>query len=208
MNNKKPNAFFDLDGMKFDTVGAHMEYINQRYGINSIITDYLDNPSLEKVVKKYRPDFAGTRDEVYRDIQKNLLYVIDAHKEIKPFPGMVEVITEVTKKYNLFTVTARPRQGIQVIEYLLETHIPGAIGHVHCVWNHTTDGVIESPKHEFIKSVKGDNVAFFDDAPNEIRKMEGIIKSYLFDPQRHYDGQHKDLAFRAYSWYEIGDILL
>lgn len=58
-----------------------------------------------------------------------------------------------------------------------------------------------------MKSVPGNNIAFFDDTPDEIINMQGIIPSYLFDPT----GKHEtltDIKLRVDSWKKIGELYI
>lgn len=182
---KKQNLFFDLDGMKFDTLPAHVAYINYRYGINTVPSEYIgNNDSLDTLIKKHAPGIDSSWEDIYLDVGQNFHSSIEWHKEVKPMEDMCEVILLLAKKYHkLYTVTARQKSGYHVVKHLLDTHIPGCISDIHCVWDYVKGkGFVEIAKKDFIQSIKGDNIAFFDDSVSEVKKTAQIIPSYLFDP--------------------------
>ena len=204
---KKPYIFFDLDGLKFDTAQIHMDYINKKYEILSVLSDYANNPSLDTVINKYKKNSFVTLGEVYADIADFNASIVH-HENVLPFEGMCEVMPLLAEKYTLSTVTARQKTSLKVIEYLLNKFIPGCISEIHCVWEHKGNGVFEGvSKKEFIESIDSKKVAFFDDSPREILAMENIIPSYLFDPDKIHENI-SGIQNRVYSWKEIGDLLL
>lgn len=207
--NKKPALFCDFDGLKFDTLQIHIEYINQKYGIQTVESDYLNNPDLHLVVNKYLPENEHfTIEYVYKDLGENLIASMDWHKEVKPFEDMPEIMKELVKKYEVVTVTARQKSGLDVIQYLINEHIPGCIENIHCVWKHLPNGKFEEiSKKYFILNYEGEKTGFFDDAPKEILPLQNFIKSYLFDPTGLHDS-NKEIQNRVRSWKEIGDLLL
>lgn len=201
----KPNLFFDFDNTKFNTTPALMLYINQRWNINSIESDYIGkNDDLELVVGKYRTDIEINRNEVYEDLGRDYNKSIVRQKDVPSIKNMRRVIKLLSKKYTLWTVTARQKEGMHVIKYLLDKHIPGCISGIHCVWERKASGIsIETSKKDFIESISGEKVAFIDDSPKEILKMQSIIPSYLFDPSKLHENL-TGINNRIYSWNEIG----
>jgi hypothetical protein len=202
------NIFFDFDGMKFDTLPAHILYINKRYGINTNRSDYMNkNNHLVDIIKKYKPGINLTRDDAYRDIGKNFSSSIEWHKDVKPMPGMCKVIKELSQEFTLWTVTARQKLSIRVIEYLLDKYLLDCINGIHCVWSPTENGNFkEFSKKKFIQSVPGYNIAFFDDSLNEIIETKDLLPSFLYDPECIHS-KNLDIA-KVGSWKEIGDIFL
>lgn len=205
---EKKNLFFDFDGMKFDTMPAQVEYINQRYGINTTLSDHIgQNHHFDVLIKKHLPNSNFTRDEVYTDFGKNFGASIEWHKKVLPMPDMDKVIPLLAKKYTLWTVTARQSHTINTIEYLLDKYIPGCISGIHCVYTRLkTGGFTSISKKDFMRSVVGEKIGFFDDSPSEIEDTKNLIPSFLFDPV----GSHEKIngAIHLSSWKEIGDIFL
>jgi hypothetical protein len=207
MKNKK-NLFFDFDDMKFITLPLLVSYINKKYGIKTTLNEYLDNnDSLDKIIQEHLPGVLIGYNDIYKDVGENFHASLNWHSDVEPMPHMSEVMKGLKEKYNLYTVTSRQKVGIGVIQYILDKYIPGCITGVHCVWHYDkTDGFIANPKRNFIENTPGENIAFFDDSPKEIKKVEDIIPSYLFDP----NGLHKDSETknRVASWEQIGNMFL
>lgn len=205
----KPYLFFDFDELKFNTTPALVSYVNQRWKIDSIHSDYVNNnDNLDLIIKKYRTDIEINRGEIYEDIGKNFHSSILQQKDVQPMKDMCEIVTLLSKKYTLWTVTARQKAGMHVIQYLLDKHIPGCITGIHCVWEHMGNGNYkEISKKDFVESVSGEKVAFIDDSPKEILKMQATIPSYLFDPDRLHEGLTQ-VDNRVYGWKEIGERFL
>lgn len=201
----KRNLFFDFDDTKFKTVESLVLFINDFYGINSVRADYANmNERIDEVIKMYDPSIPLTRSEIYAELNKNFHAELFHQDRIKPLPNMVEVMKQLAEKYNIYTVTARPDIGIKMVKHLLDKHIPGCITHVHNVHKSNGDGTyIKHHKVDFIKSMKGENVAFVDDSPDEVRLAKDHIDSFLFDPHNLHP-HSKGITKRFYSWEEIG----
>jgi hypothetical protein len=75
------------------------------------------------------------------------------------------------------------------------------------VWDFVDGEYQAHPKKDFVKSVPGNNIAFFDDTPNEIINMQGTIPSYLFDPAHKHIGL-TDIKLRVDSWKKIGELYI
>lgn len=207
--NKTPVLFFDFDGFKFDTFQIHIEYINQKYHIETVESDYIGNPHLDLVINKYLPKNKHVSyGFVYEDIGKNLLGSVDWHNKVKPMKDMVTVVKNLSKKYDIITVTARQKSSLNVIEYLINKYIPECISDIHCVWEHLGSGKFkEYSKKEFILNHQGEKVGFFDDSPKEILPLCDHLPSYLFDPKGLHD-ENKQIKNRVRSWKEIENLLL
>lgn len=203
----KPNLFFDFDGMKFDTIPAQVAYLNNRYGINTTISEYFGSgKSLDHVIEKYIISSTVTRDQVYKDFGKNFITSKEWHENVQPMEGMTKILPQLSKDYTLWTVTARQERGMEIIKYLLNTHVPGCIAddHIHCVFRDHGDTFIGISKKKFIQTVPGKKAGFFDDSPHEIEETKKIVPSYLFDPynlHKRIDGAHY-----LQSWYEIAEL--
>lgn len=211
MKTIKPAIFLDFDGLKFDTLQMHVDYLNQRYGIESKPSDYIGNPSIDAVLKRYIPEDkhnAIVWEEVYLDIGENLNAKVEWHKDVSPLEGMCEVLPRLATKYDLWTITARQKTSMPVIEHLIAKHIPNCIIGIHCVSEHLGNNKFKDmPKRDFVSRYIGEKVAFIDDSPTEIINMQDLIPSYLFDPLGHHD-EKKEIKLRVRSWQEIGQLFL
>lgn len=205
----KPYLFFDFDGLKFNTTPALVRYMNQRWNMNSVESDYVNRVhDIESVINKYRKDLNVTYSEAYEDMGKNYNSSLLWQQDVQPIENMCEIMKLLSKKYTLLTVTARQKAGIHVIQYLLDKYIPGCVTDIHCVYESIGNGKFnEVLKKDFIKSLTGEKVAFIDDSPKEIEDMQSTIPSYLFDPKRLHDNL-TEIKNRVHSWNEIGEKFL
>lgn len=208
----KPVLFLDFDGLKFDTIDSHRDYVNEKYGIATTRNDYVDNNhNLTDVIKKYLPkeDHASIiPEQVYADIGENLNASIERSMNLVPIDGMCEVMPLLAEKYELWTVTARQKSSLEVIQYLLTKHVPNCVSGIHCVWDHIGDyKFLSHSKKDFIAKFEGEKVAFIDDSLSEILEMQDVVPAYLFDPaKRHID--HPLVQHRVISWEEIRKVFL
>lgn len=206
---KKSVLFLDFDGMKFDTAPLHVAYFNKKYGINCKKEDFLNNPPYNHILRKYLPaHLIPSAEELWRDACANLMNSISWHQDVPPMDGMCEVLPELAKKYVLWTVTARPSGSMEVMQYLVDKHVPGCISGFHCVWFQSEDRLFRGiSKLEFIQKFTGDKVGFIDDSVKEILQLQAVIPSYLFDPSGLNDTA-EGIERRVRSWEEIGKIFL
>jgi hypothetical protein len=212
----KSHAFFDLDNMIFDTHPGIVQFINCFYNINSILSDYNNNPSLEKVVNKYRPQKPVTYKQAYKDFFDHFLTSQEKHANVKPFKDAPEVLKQISKKFKIYIVTARQKGGDSIVQYLLDSHIPNCVSEIHYVWHVAPEGQYEEiTKKDFIISqgMFGEGVAFFDDSLKEVEAVRkavefvgGSLVSYHFDPYDIHTGGDKERKVK--NWKQIGDLLL
>lgn len=207
---KEGVLFFDFDGFMFDTNPAVLNYIEHRYGVSLDRNAFHCGHSLDKIVSEKLPDGESVGREVfYEDYGLNFLTSLDWHSGVQPIDGMADVVKELSKKFLIYIVTARQSQSSDVVSAILDTHVPGCITGMHCVW--LREGplqFVERPKRSFIEDYWGlPKKAYFDDHPDEIRRVKDILPSYLFDPNGHHDNED-DIEHRVRSWREIGELLL
>lgn len=205
---KKPLLFLDFDGLQFNTTPVTMNYINERYGINSLPFEYADHFNPLDLLKKYGAQHIPTWNEFWLDIGINCIASIKHHEFCQPMEGFVEVVKELSLKYEIWTVTARQKSSHVVVQYLKEKYIPNIITGVHHVWEELPDRTFKSVfKKDFIDTFQGEKIAFIDDSPTEILALQETLPSFLFDPC-HVHTKKEDIKIRVHSWYEIGDRLL
>ncbi len=203
---KKPHLFFDFDEFIVKSKAAAVAYINKKYGINTTEEDHGDNDSLLEVIKKHDENLNVSFDEAYLDIGHNFHASIEVQKNIPLMEGAKEIIPWLSEKYHLWIVTARQKVGLTAINHILDEYFPGCFQGVHCVWDYIDGiGYSESSKKDFILSIPGERVAFIDDSPKEIQRIENIIPTYLFDPKGAYSSYEGN---KVSSWQEIGKIFL
>lgn len=201
------NIFFDFDEFMFRTGDHLVSYVNNRWNISTKQEDYGNNPPLDKIIKWHRPDIQVTFNEAYLDVGQNFHASHELHEAVLPHDDMPEIVGQLAKYYRLYVVTSRQKFGRSVVERVLDRHVPGCIADIHMVWDFVDGEYVAHPKKDFVKNVPGENIAFFDDTPDEIINMQGIIPSYLFDPT----GKHEtltDIKLRVDSWKKIGELYI
>lgn len=203
---KKPVIFLDFDGLQFNTLIANIVYINDKYNIRTLPTDYMKGLSLESIIKNHvslEKKSLITYENVYEDLGENFLNSIEWHEMIPPLENMVEVVNDLSKKYDLWTVTARQMSSIKTVKHLSDKHIPGCIRGFHFVWKHLGNGSFSSiTKKDFIQSFDGERVAFIDDSIHEIKALDNVVPSYFFD--KHESNEHHPNHYKFKDWEEIG----
>ncbi len=206
---KNKNIFLDFDGLKFNTTPLIVNFMNEKYGINSKIDDYLNKGSyIHEILHNYRPDLKHiTKDDVYLAYGNEFANSIEKHSDIVPISGMIEIVNRLSKKYNLYTVTARQESGKHVIKHVVDRFIPNCIVDIHCVWKKSGSSFCKIPKIDFVKSIKGEHVAFFDDSLHEIHEMQDFIPSYLFNP-KNSNNDLTGIKNHVSSWEEFGEKFL
>lgn len=210
MENKKQFFLIDFDNTAVDTRMAHCLYLNHVYGIDSVPEDFVNNASLEAVIKKYDSNSNITDTEALTHLGEYFHTSYDWHKEVMPIDEhVVEILAELSKKYNMVLATARPDSSNEIVRYLLEMHFPKCIEQIHFVHKRLGYGKWDKiPKREFVQSIGPESfVAFIDDSTKEIREMQDVIQSYLFDPWfLHTDVN--DIKNRVPNWKKVGNLYL
>lgn len=206
----KPKIFLDWDGLKFDTIPAHIEWINHFYGINSSVEEYINlgGGSWTQVINKHKPELALVKETLYLDLADNFLNSLEWHSNVMPFDGMCAIVPQLAKKYELIVVTARQKVSEPLILHFSEKYVPGCVTHIHCVHEHMGGNVFQRvSKRDFILGSHGEKIAFIDDSPHEIDGVRDIIPSYLFDPTGRHT-ENMDIPNKVSSWAQIGEIFL
>ncbi|MEI7451637.1 MAG: HAD family hydrolase [Candidatus Falkowbacteria bacterium] len=203
----KSNIFFDLDGTMINYLPVYVEFMNSFYDIKSQPDDYIDNQAPYFVIKKYRPDFQGSNYEVWFNVLHNFHMSYEWQDKIQPFPDMCEVVRRLSKSYNLWVVTARPKNSLDTTKFLLEKHVSGCIRGICCVFEFVGGEISSWSKHDFVKDMPGRKILFIDDSKSEIVKMGDIVPSLLFDPFSSYIND-RDAISRISAWKEIEPILM
>ncbi len=181
MYNKKL-LIFDYDGVLFDTIPKHIEYLNNRFSIESVPEDYGDGP-WHLVIEKYT-GLTLTREQLHQDILKNFLMSKDWHRDICPMDGMVKTIKSLYKKgFTLMIATRRFKEGrFVIVDSLNRYHIASCFEIIHCTSQDLGHTILQEPKKKFLRAITGEKTGFFDDTLKEIEEAKDILPSYLFDP--------------------------
>ena len=207
----KPFFLTDFDNSVLDTRRCHSSYINNTYGIKSIPEDFVNNASFAEVIKKYNEDSIVTDNEVLLHLGECFHSSFRWHREILPIDKYVaRVLFELSKKYNVVIATKRPDFSAHVVRELLEEYFPKCISFVHFVNRRISHNKYEEIyKPDFVRSLGADRVvSFVDDSTEEIKMMQDLIPSHLFDPWFLFKNEINIKNQLVHDWDEIGDLYL
>lgn len=206
----KPTLFFDFDDTLVDTQPVMRDFIAEYYGVRLPDDLYLCGNTLWKIVNSYLPpERQIPHDQFYEDWAEKFLISHEVHSKVTTMNRADVHIPRLASKYNLWIVTARQEGGLSVVTRLCQRLFGQHIQGIHFVWRRLSKNEFKliMSKKDFIASFPGEKVAFFDDNPGEVREVQSILPTFLFDPF----GLHlevPDVKFRVESWDEIAEILL
>jgi hypothetical protein len=196
----------DFDDTLFFTRPSVFEYISKEYGVKLDDNKYYSGNLMFNIVSKFLQGEYLDYEKFWKAYARDFLCSIEYHKKVEPFPDMVHVLTELSKKYEIHISTARQEVSKPTVEYLINKYIPNIISNIHHVWKIENNVYKPYYKHEYIQDLHGEKVGFIDDNPGEIKSCMDIIPSFLFDP----NGLHIDEKSykRISSWMEIQETFL
>jgi len=201
----KQNLIFDLDGVILDTDPVMISYVNQKYGIKSVESDYDDFHEMHQIVRKHLGDYRLSRDDFYDDYRMNFLLSEEWQNQIEPMPGMCEVMTLAANEYYLYIATKRSDRTSRTVKMLLDRYIPGLIENVfYAIKFVEGHGHLYQKKKDFISGLDGCNVGFFDDSKLEVREAKDVVPTFLFDPKFKHAEIEGVKSVRG--WHDIAEI--
>lgn len=186
---KKICTFLDCDGFIFNTIPAHIDYLEYRYGIRFTLSDFAAQPDLSKLLR----DVLGEKDElsyneVYRDLGVNFISNWEWHKDILPFEGAVESLKRLCEHAHIYIVTKRPDMSRGVLTRLVQLHMPHTISEMFFCYSYDKNKKwVYVPKKEIILRLTQTKFdMFFDDSLHECIESPDLIHTHLFDPKNIY----------------------
>lgn len=197
MNTKK-RVGLDFDDVLFSCAKAVLPFHNSRYGTNHT-KDHVVSYNLHDLWK-------CSKEESYKRIVD--FYDSEEHASMEPIVGAIESIHQLSEKYELFIITARPPEVEEVTKKLLK---------------HFQNDKFESWKEifkkiHFVGTVTGNNILltkadickhenidiFVEDNLNNALSIASVgIPSLLLDQPWNKDDDLPDMVKRVYSWEEI-----
>lgn len=198
----------DWDGVLFQTEDAFNAFLMAHYGIripeNTPHCGYsMETLVLSQIPEENRP----TLHAFYRHLGSEFLASPHWHKDVEPMEDSVEVVHELAQKFDFFVATARQPVSSVVVESLTGKHFPDIVRGFHYVYTLHDTGSVAVPKRQFFERFEPHRRAgFADDNPKEVRSMQGVAPSFLFDPKGYYT--HVTDCERVTSWRSLGDLLL
>ncbi len=192
----------------FSTRKVSLLFFQERYGVTIPDDEYFCGHSLETLIMEQIPvELRPTKHEFYLHFSRELLASQKWHEGLEPIVGAREVITELSKAYDLRVATARHVCSSGVVRHLIDTFFSGHFIDIHHVWRHDEKTEPHGiPKRDFVSGFET-RIGFVDDNPREIREMTGITDAYLFDPLGYHTSE-TDILNRVTSWEEIAKVFL
>ena len=202
----KPALISDWDSVLFWTDPGFNAYLLHHYGI-TIPDDVplcgysIQSLLLDRLPAETRPTIEAFYQHVGDVYHATMLW----HESAIPVEDSVEVVQELSHKYDLYVATARMTTSAQIVEGLTGIHFPNIFSGYHYVHRIIDGKIVGTPKRTFAERLQS-CVGFVDDNLREIREMGDLVPSYLFDPK----GFHRDVTdcTRVTSWRELADRLL
>ncbi len=188
MNKKRVGI--DFDDVLFCCNETLQPFHNNRYGTNL---------TKDNVATYYLHDlWKCTKEEAYERVLE--FYNSEEHASMQPLEGAVEAIHQLSKRYELFVVTARPPEAEVTTKKLLK-HFPNVFKKIHFV------GTTTGKNHTITKAevCKQEHIdIFIDDSFHNTVNIAIIgIPTLLFNQPWNKENALPDGVKRVYSWEEI-----
>lgn len=208
----KPVLFFDFDDTIFRIRHLMARFLKDHYDFDMDLGKFVNGSSLHELLNQHLPPNKQiSATEFYSHCSANFTGSIEWHNEGEPVEGALDTIPRLHKEYDLWIVTARDSATRPAVEFILNKYFKEMFQGIHFVWkfDETKSEFVGTPKKDFIYNfdLHREKVAFFDDSPGEIEKVQDVIPSYLFDPHGFHVDEHL-IRNRIISWQEIADLLL
>jgi FMN phosphatase YigB (HAD superfamily) len=200
----------DFDNTVLDTRKCHSLYVNHIYQIKSVPEDFVNNAPIAGVIRKYDTNSSVTDEQALVHLCEEFHTSRAWHMHAEPIDDDVaDVLYALSRKYELILATARHDFSEDIVRELLELNFPECVNSIHFVHRRIAYGqYTRTPKRNFVELLGPDRfAAFVDDSVNEIKMMQSLIPSYLFDPW-HLHGDVGGILNRTDSWNEIGKLFL
>ncbi len=194
----KKRIGIDFDDVLFSCNEMLLPFHNNRYGTNHV---------KDNVGTYYLHDlWKCTREEAYARVIE--FYNSKEHDSMKPIEGAVDAINQLSKRYELFIITARPPEAEEVTKKLLKHFQTDKNKSWNMIFKklHFT-GTVDGKNHIITKAevCKNENIdIFIDDHINNVINVSLTgIPSILLDQPWNKDEVLPNNVKRLYSWEEI-----
>ena len=191
----KPVIAIDCDDVIVGTAPDIIEHYNATYDTNIKLKDYYTN-DLKILGVTDRKTFAR-RIQTYLNSPE--------YQKIEPFQDAVEVIHELTSKYELHIVTARPDFLSDVTKLMLQKYFPDVFSSV-IFTNHFSDK--QRSKADVCNELNA--IYLIDDHLHhaEIAAKQGISVLLFGNYPWNKSATLPDSVQRVEDWHEVQNILL
>jgi len=183
----------DFDDVLFDTNGSAAEFHNLHYGTSYTREDNKD--FLFEHLWDCPPEEVERRLDHY--------YETDFHHGAPMIGGVKEALTELSERFDIIVITARPEERRGVTEAWIQKNLPGLITKVY----HTDFFISEKPEEGRFKSdlCRELGVSYFvDDTLAQVKDIAHHAKTHVFLFDAPWNrSETPPGTVRVHSWADI-----
>lgn len=186
----------DIDDVLSSQNEAVMHFMNEHYGLGLTIEDYsIEGPYWEYWNTVWKVDAAEA------DKRIEAFYKAEGAMMQQPLDQVIEVLTELKKKYDLVVITARHNDHTEITHRWLNQHFPGMFNDVHFV--HVWDSSKKVSKAQICKEI-GAGYLIDDNLEHCELALEAGVTPLLFGEYGWNKKPHLPKGMRRFKdWQEI-----
>lgn len=191
------NLAVDIDDTLLDFVSAYILFHNETYKTNLKKEDF----------KTY--SFNHLKGDTMKQAVSTVrqFYKTDFFKEMKPFPGAIEVIQKLKEKNELFIVTSRPYDIKKGTLEWVSKHFSNIFSEVFFSSNYYTQAKNSGKTKAEICYDLSASLLIDDSLIYAKQVFEKGINTLLLDSPWNQNGNLEGIT-RVNNWKEIGDLLI
>ncbi|MCK5624570.1 HAD hydrolase-like protein [Candidatus Pacearchaeota archaeon] len=191
------NFAVDIDDTLLDFVGTYIVFHNETFKTNLKKEDF----------KTYSFNHArgGTMKQAVSSVRQ--FYNTDFFKEMKPFPGAIEIIQELKENNDLFIVTSRPYNMKNGTFDQLSKYFLNMFSEVFFSSNHYTRAKNSGKTKAEICNDLEASLLIDDSLVYSKECVKNGVGAILLDAPWNQNGSVEGIT-RAKDWKEIGGLLL
>ena len=186
------NIAIDIDGVLGDDVGAFVKFHNEKYNTNLKKQDFYCNK------------WWLVLNEEVQVLYKKYLEYIDSNyfKDMGTIKGSIEALKELGKNHNLFVLTARKNEWMDVTKKWLDKNFPGIFNEIYSTNFHTFKKKKGVNKGEICKRIKADYL--IDDFVEHANECTNVgTEVLLLDSPWNQNYELLPHIYRMKDWNEI-----
>ena len=189
-SDSKPILAIDLDDVLAPLIQDFCDYLNHKYGTNIQIGPGFSYFGVEKLIGISAEELVVRLEEYFES---------DIYHRVEPFEGAIDALSDLSRKYDLILITARPDTVRNVSERWLESHFPETFKHTHFV------GLSKDSPTKLSVMDRYDAVGLIDDNLHNIEDVAAAGKKAILFGDYHWNQIHKLPAgvVRARDWEEV-----
>lgn len=172
-------VFFDFDDFLFWTNEAFVKFVSDVFQVHLTCRDLALTQDTYGLIASKGVQLGV--DDFWKFVRENYLLNLRYHEDVLPVAGVTEFVPKLAEDYLLVIVTNRQEEGVSVVEYLLNKHLPNCFHGIHFVHSGLS---VALKKPEFISGFNAPSkkLCFFDDHIKEVETVDQHLPSFLFNP--------------------------